>query len=223
MAYTTGNLVSRVQTRIRDTGFSSSTILSLLNETQFDIFNEYRFPFMQTQQNYTLVVNDEDITGGNGLPTNYVQALNLTLTTAGRQKNLPFINFSEVEHRYPDPTDTTAYPTGVPSAAYYANGTINVHPLPDSAYTVTLSYIKKPTELDSDDDVPQIPSEFGEILVLGAAYRALQIKDNYDQAAVLQNKYDEILQKLAVKYNQIQVGTPARMRINRRAVGSSNF
>lgn len=223
MAYTAGGLTSRVQARIRDTGFSSSTTLDLINDAINDVFNEYRFPFMQTSTTFTLAANTADITNGADLPTNYVQALNLTLTTAGYEKNLPFVTLDQIEEMYPDPTDTSRYPANVPNVAYYANGTINVFPVPNSAYTVKLTYYKKPTELVADADVPELPSEFAELIILGAAYRALQIKDNYDQAGVLQNKFDEILQKLAVKYNQIQVGRPTRMRINRRAVGPSNF
>jgi len=98
-----------------------------------------------------------------------------------------------------------------------------VFPTPNAADTLTLRYFKKPTPLSSDDDVPELPSNFEELLIVGAAYRVLQVKDNYDQAAILQNKYDEILQKLVMKYSQPQVGTPTRMRINKYAVGKSNF
>lgn len=223
MAYNVGSLINRVQNRVRDQGFSSTTILQLLNDTQNDVFNEYNFPFMQTGTNFVLTVEDEDITSGAGLPANYVIAQHLTLTTGGTDSNIPFVDFRWVEENYPDPTDTSRHPAGRPRYAYYANGTVNVYPVPNLAYDVTLTYRKKATELSGDDDVPEIPSEFAELLVVGAAYRVMQIKDNYDIAGILQNKYDEILQKLAVRYNQLQVGTPKRMRINRRGVGKANF
>ena len=223
MAYTAGDLVTRVQQRIRDTGYSSTEIKSYLNDTQNDIFNEYRLPFMQATQTYTLTAEVSDITNGSGLPTNYVQALNLTLTSAGRETVLPYNDVRVIDDLYPDPDDTTINPHGPPIAWYYFAETIKVYPVPDAAYTLSLQYYKKPTELSSDADIPELPSEFQELLVLGAAYRVLQVKDNYDQAGVLQNKYDEILQKLAVKYSQAQVGTATRMRINRYAVGKTNF
>ena len=223
MAYNTGNLISQVQTRVRDTGFSSSTILQLINDTQNDVFNEYNFPFMQTAATFVLTVNDEDITSGVGLPDNYSLAQHLTITSNGHESNLPIVDYRWVEENYPDPNDSAHYPSGVPQFAFYANGTINVFPAPNADYSVILSYRKKATELTSDDDVPEIPSEFGELLVVGAAYRVMQIKDNYDIAGVLQNKYDEILQKMAVRYNRVQIGQPKQMRINRRAVGKANF
>lgn len=223
MAYTTGDLVTRVQQRIRDTGYSSSEIKSYLNDTLNDVFNEYRLPFVQATQNYTLTADDPDVTSGSGLPSNYVQALNLILTTTGREKVLLYRDVREMDTLYPSYQSSSLYPANVPNEWYYFEQTINVFPKPNSAYTVTLQYYKKPTELVSDSDVPELPSEFAELLVVGAAFRVLQVKDNYDQAAIFQNKYDELLQKLVVKYSQPQVGAVTRMRINRHAVGKTRF
>lgn len=223
MAYTVSGLTTRVQQRVRDTGYSSSEILTYLNDTQRDIFNEYRLPFMETSQDYTLATSTSDITNGSGLPSNYVQAINLYLTSSGYEKKLPFKDIREVDEYYPDPDDTTKHPANVPEFWYYYAETIRVYPKPLSTYTVTLRYYKEPTALSADADVPEVPSEFEEIMVLGAAYRVLQVKDNYDQAEILQNKYDEILQKMVVRYGQAQVGKPTLMRINRNALGKAHF
>ena len=223
MAYNLGTTVTRVQQRIRDTGYSSAEIKSYINDTQNDVFNEYRLPFMQAVQAYTLTANVSDITNGTGLPTTYVQAMDITLTSSGREKVLTFMDTQTVDAMYPDPDDTTRHPANVPSIWYNYADTIKVYPVPNSAFTLSLRYYKTPTELSADADVPEIPSEFQELLIMGAAYRVMQVKDNYDQAAILQNKYDEILQKLVLKYSQPQVGTPARMRINRYGLGKTSF
>ena len=130
---------------------------------------------------------------------------------------------ASIDVMYPNADDTTRYPANVPQYWYFYGEIIKVFPTPNDAYTLTLRYYKKPTELDLDNGVPELPSEFQEILVVGAAYRVMQVKDNYDQAAILQNKYDELLQKMVVKYSQPQVGSPTRMRINRNALGKANF
>lgn len=223
MAYTTADLVSRVQQRVRDTGYSSSEIKSYLNDTLNDVFNEYRLPFMETIQTYALTSGDSDITHGSGLPANYVQALDLIITTSGQERLLPYADIREIDQYYPDPDDTTRNAQNTPSRWYYYADTIRVFPVPNQAYTVSLRYYKKPTELEDDADVPEVPSEFAELLVVGAAYRVLQVKDNYDQAGILQNKYDELLQKLVVKFSQPQVGKPVVMRINRYALGKTSF
>lgn len=223
MAFTLGGITTRVQQRVRDTGFSSSEIHSYINDAQRDIFNEYRLPFMETTQNYTLTSGVSDITDGNGLPTNFVQAIDIFLTTSGKESRLEYKDIREIDQDYTDPDDTTRHTSSVPKYYYYYAETIKVFPVPDDAYTLTLRYFKSPTELSSNDDVPEIPSEFEEILVMGAAYRVMQVKDQYDIAAIMQNKYDELLQKLVVRYSQGQVGKPIVMRINRNALGKTSF
>jgi hypothetical protein len=217
VAYTLSDLVSRVQSRIKDTGFSGTQIKQFIDDTQNDVFNEYRLPFMQTTQNYTLAAGTADITNGSGLPTNFVQAIDLFITTSGLEKVIPFLDISTVDNEFTDPSDTTAHASNIPQYAYKYGETINVYPAPASDYTVTLRYYKRPDELTDDADTPDIPQEFRELLVVGAAYRVFQVKDNYDKAAILENKYMELLSKLAVKYSQTQVGQPTIMRINRRA------
>ena len=223
MAFQLSDIVIKVQQRIKDTGYSSGEITNYINDTQNDIFNEYRLPFMETTHDYTLTANVSDISNGSGLQANYVQALDFTLTTSGREKVIPFRDIRQIDNFYPDPDDTTAHPANVPQYIYYYAETLRTYPKPDIAYTGTLRYYKKPTILSADADIPEIPSEFEEILVEGAAYRVLQVKDNYDQAAIHQNKYDEILQKLVVKYSQSQIGTPTRIRINRVSLGKAHF
>jgi hypothetical protein len=223
MAYNLGALVTKVQQRIRDTGYSTTEIKDYINDTQNDIFNEYRIPFMETTINYTLTPSESDITDGAGLPANYVQALDLLLTTDGQERLLRYNDIRVQDSQYPDSDDLTAHTAGTPYNWYNYADTIRVFPAPAEADTVKLRYFKKPTEIESDAAIPEIPSEFAEILVVGAAYRVLQVKDNYDQAGILQNKYDELLQKLVFKYSYKQVGTVAQMRINRRRIGTSQF
>ncbi len=223
MSYICGDIVTRVQKRIRDTGFSSSEIKEYLNDTQNDVFNEYRLPFMEATQGYTLTIGVADITNGSGLPANFVQAIDLVLTTDNYEGALKYRDVREMDDLYPDYESSSAYQSSTPTDWYFYALTPRVFPEPNLAYTATLRYYKKPTLLSADGDVPSLPSEFEELLVVGAAYRVLQVKDNYDQAGILQNKYDELLQKLVVKYSLPQVGTPMIMRTNRRAVGKAHF
>lgn len=214
MAYQLSTVRTRVQQRIRDTGYSTSEIDQAINDTQNDIFNEYLLPIMRTSQAYTAVANTADITNGSGRPTTFSLAIDLIDTTAGREKVLPFVQLDDLSRSYPDPFDITAHPASLPQYWTWDGVTPKVFPSPAGAYTFLLRFYKKPTELTADADVPEIPSEFSELLVAGAAYRILQVKDNYDQAAIHQNKYDELLQKFVVRYTQTQVGTPTIMPVN---------
>lgn len=222
-AYQFSIIGGKVRNRIRDTNFDPGETGDHINDTINDIFNEYRLPFMQTTQSYTLTPNVSDITNGTGLPTNYTQAIDLIYTSNDGERLIPYKNVTTLDYLYPDEDDTTEHAAGTALYWYFYAETIRVFPVPATAYTVLLRYYKKPTMLINDTDVPEIPSQFEELLVVGAAYRILQVKDNYDQAAILQNKYDEILAKLVVQNSQPQVGYPTQMRINRYANGKVNF
>jgi uncharacterized protein YutD len=222
LSYILGDITTRVQQRVGDTGFSSTEIKGYINDAQRDVFNEFRLPFMEDTQNYTVTAGSSDITNGAGLPSNYVQAIDLILTSNGEMV-IPYKDFREIDNYYPDPNDTVVHTAGKPQYWYFYANTIRLFPVPDNAYTLTLRYFKAPIVLSATTDIPSIPPEFEEILVMGAAYRVLQVKENYDQAGILQNKYDEILKKLVMRYSQSQVGTPTIMRTNRHAMGSSHF
>lgn len=222
MAYQLSDIVTKVQNRIKDTGFSTTVIKDFINDTQRDIFNEYSLPFMQTTQPYTLVDGVADITNGVGLPSNFVQAIDVLVTTAGRESILDWVDYQQIDNQYPDATDTTSYAKGLPSKAYKFGETIRTFPVADQAYTVSLLYYKSPTVLSNDSDVPEIPPEFEELLVVGAAYRVFQVKDNYDKAGILENKYAELLQKLASRYSKARGGHSTQLRINRHALGPAS-
>lgn len=222
MVYQLSTLVTRVQQRIRDTSYSSTEIAQYINDTINDIYNEYRLPFMESTVAYTLTANNSDITHGTGLPADYVQAVDLILGTQPSGKTLTYVDYRQID-RSTAYNDLTSTLNTVPTYWYYFNEIINTYPASTVAQTVTLLYYSRPTDLSADADVPTIPSNFGEILVMGAAYRVMQVKDNYDQATILQNKYDEILDKLVVKSSQHQVGTATRVRINRNTYAKPYF
>lgn len=212
MAYTLSSVTTRVQDRIKDTGFSTSTIRSFLNDVQRDIFNDYRLPFMETSVSYTLTAGDSDITSGAGLPANFDQVVALAVTTDGAEQLITYKSIPQILQEYPDPSSVTS---SAPRYWYRYGNEIKVFPSPDLAYTVTLYYIKKPTELSNDADVPEVPSNFEELLVLGATYRVHEVKDNYDKAAITERRYIEALDQMVNRYSKRQ----ARVRImpiNRR-------
>ena len=67
-------------------------------------------------------------------------------------------------------------------------------------YEVTLYYLAKPLPLSESTDIPVIPYEFGEILVMGALARAERLRDNFDYAAIYENKYDELVTNMKLRY-----------------------
>lgn len=215
MAYQLSTIVTKVQQRIRDTNYSTAEITNYINDTINDIYNEYRLPFMQTTQAYTVTAGVSDITNGTGLPADYSQALDLLDFTAGQERIILYKDIDYIDDLYADTDDTTIHPAGKPQYWYFYGQTPRLYPVPAGAYTLSLRYYKHPTALSADADVPSIPSQFEELIVVGAAYRTMQVKDDYDTAAVFENKYQELLQKLVVQSSQRQAGAPRQMPINR--------
>lgn len=223
MAYNLGDLATRVQNRAKDSSFSTSKIKEFINDTQRDVFNEFTLRQMETTQSYTLTADDSDITTGAGLPSNFVQPVSLTNTYLSNEKRIVPITVSQLDLNYPDPTDTTAHPTGAPSFWYVYGNTIRVYPTPDAAYTVNLRYLREPTTLSADADVPEIPSEFEEILVYGPLYRIWEEKDRLDKAAIFENKYKYLAQKFVNRYSIKQIGAPVIMTSPVRRTSATSF
>lgn len=221
MAFITGDIVTAVQKRVRDTAYDPSEIIQYLNDCQNDIFNEYRLPFMEATQTYLTVANIADMTNGVGLPTNYSQAIDLFNTDTNMV--IPYKDIRDIDTIAQDPNFINTSKT-VPGVMWTLYAMIPLlSPTPSIAYNVLLRYYKHPTLLVNNSDVPSIPSNYQELLVVGAAYRVMQVKDNYDQSIVLQNKYDELLQKLVNQSAPKQVGHMTQMRINRYAAPKRNF
>jgi hypothetical protein len=190
MTYQLSTVRTETREKVADPSYSSAEIDRAINNTQKDVFNEYQLDLMKTSQAYTVTSGVADITDGAGLPANYVEAISLRDTTVGQQGRIEFIDEEDLEALHGD------YDTG-------------------AAYTLKLHYYKKPDELEVDADVPEIPSEFSEMLAAGAAYRVLQAKQAYDEAGIHENKYAELLQKFYDKYMRQPASGPARMKINR--------
>src|SRR4051812_30688098 len=124
MSYQTSDIVTLVQKRVRDTNYDTTEIKGYLNDTQNDVFNEYRLPFMETSQTYTVSVGVSDISNGSSLPTNYTQAIDLVNTYAGYEKVITYKTTSEMDVLHADEDDTTANPSGVPRYWYFYAQTI---------------------------------------------------------------------------------------------------
>jgi hypothetical protein len=218
MAYNLTGIVTKVQGRVRDPRYSSTEIRDYINDAQNDVFNEYpTLRFMKTSQPYTVAIGVSDITNGAGLPTNCGEVIDLVDTTNGGEQVITYMDQTELDRLYPDNQDTSLYPNGRPLYWFWDEDVIKVFPAPAAAYVFKLKFYKIATILVADADVPDLPASFEELLVSGGSYRVLQVKDQYDQAGIHQNKYDEILQKLVMRYALPQIGRPTTMRINRHS------
>ena len=208
MAYVLSNLVSQVQSRLDDTGFSSATIKQFINDAQREVTNDKRWRFMETTTTLTTSSGSQAI---GSFPSDYQIAIDLRISQPeAYAKKLPFLDYSVVDSDYPE---ATSYGNSTPMFWYEYGNTPYVFPASDQTYTLTLRYLKTPTELSADADVPQIPSEFQEILVLGGLWRCHELNDDYDKAAIVRQRADDLLISMTKRYGFRLLDGPRIMRV----------
>lgn len=73
------------------------------------------------------------------------------------------------------------------------NNQIILSPVPDRIYTVYYDYFTTPTPLSAYSDIPIIPSQFEQVIVDGAMYKAYLFRDNPEEAQLALNEYNRNL------------------------------
>ena len=206
MAYNLGTVRTRIQQKLDNTNFDTSKLNQFINDGQRDILNTRRFSFMESETSLTTSSNDDALST---LPTDFQVPLTLRIYSPTNNSSiLSYIEYEDFDVVMPNPNLAG---TTIPFAWYIFDGTPKVYPKADSSYTIKMRYIKKPTELTSDSDTPDIPEEFSEVLVLAGYKRALEHDDDYDQAQIIQLQVDDKINQMDERYSR-QKGLPHIMR-----------
>lgn len=209
MAYDLAGIRERViDDKLDDPDYDTNIVDRFINDAQRAIFNTYELPFAEKVFVGTMASAGYIYT----FPTDYQTAQALKITN-------PVINVRDITKMYVPFRDfNTSYPTpsnNDPSApsiwTLHANKLYFSQPT-DQDYDVELYYIKKPALLDDGADVPEIPSEFEELLVLGAYIRVLERNEDFDLAAFYRNgEYQDQLDQLEIRYGHRQTGKTMTM------------
>lgn len=209
MAYTLAGIRQRViEDKLDDTSYDTAIVDRFINDAQRSIFNQYELPF--TEKVFAGILPD----GGYifTFPTDYqmTQALKITDPTRNvRDITDLYLPFRQFNRAYPVPLNN---PEGPPTAWTLHGNKLYLNQPTDQAYTLELYYIKKPATLANDTDVPELPSEWEELLVLGAYYRVLERNEDFDLASFYKNgDYTEELDKLEQRLGKRQTGKPQPM------------
>lgn len=217
MSYNLGTVRSRIEQKLDDTSFGVSKLNQFINDGQAEILNTYRFPFMEREADVNAIQGSETL---QNLPTDIQAPLSLRIyTPIGYATELSYIEYEDFDRAFPNPNltgDTT------PAAWRYFNKTIQIYPKPNDTYNLKLKYIKEPTQMTLDADIPEIPESFGEALVLAGYKRALEHNDDYDQAQVIQQQIDIQVEKMVERYARNHAG-PHIMRQPNRATRIRRF
>lgn len=198
MAYNLLDLRTRVRKKIKDTAYDADSIDGFVYDAICEIAALYPWKEFQkivtgalTVGEYTFEQQDDhELTTRLIMvhPTNANSYWNMT------KWYLPSDTFFE---RFPSPEDNGSsqpvYWTEHGDQIYF-NCPVNL------AYELRQFYQRVPTELTADADVPDLPITFREAIVLGASYRCEEERDNYDIAAVLQNRFNDKVGDLIIRH-----------------------
>lgn len=205
MAYTLGTVRNRVvDDKLDDTSYEPAIVNRFINDAQRAIFNTFTLPFMEKVFVGTLPI-DEYIFE---FPADFQMAQSLVLGTPEDHSidvtdyYVPFRDFNSTY------TAPALSPAGTPRVWTTYGDKLYFGQRTNGEYTLSLYYIKTPTELTDDAHIPDLPPEFEEVLVLGAYYRVLQRNEDYDLAAAVKQEYEEAVGNMVRRLGPRQTGTP---------------
>lgn len=209
MAYTLAGIRNRVIIdKLDDEEYDTQVVDNFINDTIRDIFTEYELPFME--KIYSGII-PTGVTMFN-LPADVSIIQSQVITGPdGRQIDIGryYIPFRDFNSRYPTPVNNDA---GAISYWTSYGGKMLLSRPTDGDYNMDIFYIKKPTTLTSNNDVPEVPEEFEELIVLGAYMRVQTREGDDDLAAVTKNEFNRKLLQIVNRYGYRMSNGPIKMR-----------
>lgn len=204
--------------KLDDDSFDSDVVTRFINTVQRRIFNTFELPFMEKIFSGVLPAEQRIFV----FPSD-VQLVQRVVITApdGYPQDITGLQmrYQDFVKTYPNPETYEAGP--IVAWTFYAGKIYTSRPT-DQAYQMDTFYLKKPALLAADTDVPELPEEFSELLVLGAFKLVLERNEDYDLAAVIGNQYNDLLDLMVARYGFRMGGGPVVMaQPNRRIVRRS--
>lgn len=209
MDYNLASLRNRVMVdKLDDDEYDPGIIDRFINDTQRDIFNQFELPFQEKIFQGTIPAGATMFQ----LPSDVAQIQSQSLVGVKNFANRK-VDFRSFFQAYPDAANETPSEPG--RWTQYA-GNILLNAPTDKQYTMTLFYIRKPKTLAQNQDVPEMPEEFSELLVLGAYRRVLERNEEQEQANIINAQYQAQLMLLVTRYGFRSADGPIIMKNRQR-------
>ena len=209
MEYNLASLRQRVLVdKLDDDEFDGGIVDRFINDTQRDIFNQYELTFQEKIFAGTLPSTSLMFS----LPTDIAQLQSAVVTAP--DDNIvdimsKYIDFRTFNKLFPKPSINEAG-----DIQYWSlySGNMMLSRATDVDYELTIFYTKTPKTLTLAADVPEIPEEFSELLVLGAYIRCLERNEDFDLANYIRSEYNNLLDMLVAKYGFRKANGPIKMK-----------
>lgn len=209
MDYNLAGLRNRVLVdKLDDDEFDPNIVDNFINDTQRDIFNQFELPFQEKIFQGVIPAGSTMFQ----LPSDVAQIQSQTLAGVQNFGNRQ-VDWRAFFQAYPDADNATP---GSPSQWTLYAGNVLLSAPTDKEYTMKLFYIRKPKTLSQNSDVPEIPEEFSELLILGAFRRILERNEDYDLAGQINAQYQAQLMQLVSRYGFRESDGPIKMKNRQR-------
>lgn len=214
MAYTLQTIKSLVKDRLADQNFSDALITQFVNDEQRELYNYYNLPDNRAKVPITLSQGENEST----LPADHQKTLGLRIT-APENYDMEITQWFMPYNRFKDYfREAEYYSETEPRWWTIFKDKIEFAYAADKTYTLEHDYLTTLDELANDGDVPTVPEEFQEILVLGALVRCLEVNDDNDIAQYQQGKKNLLVQAMLKRYNPQQAGKVTVLRNTNRGI-----
>ena len=215
--YNLGNLVEIVKDELQDESYDDNRIIRYINNTYFELFGEVPYSFFEKTFKYETIDSGEM-----ELPKDFQSVLKIVVEKDEMKMPLKYLDPEKYFGAY-EAQKVYRYTIIGNEVHYYLPDTFNCdhnNQVPDEFYTIKLYYLAKPVKLVNSTDKPLLPSEYQDILILGAKAQAERRRGNFDFAQIYDNQKAELLTNLAMRYGPRQLSgenrayAPVDIRIN---------
>lgn len=215
--YNLSTLVADVKDELQDESYDENRIIRYINQTYLETFGEVPYSFFEKTYKYETIDSGEL-----EVPKDFQSMIRLVVEKDKMKWPLKYIAPREY---YADWHGMRVYEyTMIGNTVHFHLPEVDCKTIDDNDsknyYTMKIYYLAKPVKLQNPTDVPLIPSEYQEILILGALAQAERRRGNYDFAQIYDNRKAELTTNMAMRYGprQLEGGNrafpPVRIRIN---------
>lgn len=199
MAYTFSDLKNRLKTEVGDPNLDNTVLGDALNHTQQDIFNKFELTLNSGSQNNAVAAGANTLTTALPSDLQKITAIYRTDSNQGEDLTPYYLANRDFRLKYPvveisDPLKWWTFFTEIEFSS-----------LADQAYTIRVEYIKTPTNMSADSDVPTIPEAYEEMLMIGAKIRIYEAKEDFDYANQFYQRYGDLQEQFVQRYATRQI------------------
>ena len=196
------DIISQVKDLFDDASAgANTTIRRLVAPVLWDIYRRKKWKFARKETTVATVASAESYT----LASDYDFGGMVSVVNDTANTRVSYISDDDFDRMYPDGSAS-----GSPTLYRLWNISSNTqqisfYPIPSAVETITYKYYRKPTVVDlstntdNDDETPDLPQQYRELIVLGVLIELFK-KDESQLANVNEVKYENMLKRMEQQY-----------------------